>query len=270
MKKYSYLIFVFVLSKSIAQNTFPTSGFTGIGTTNPATLLDVRGTFRLGHYGQWWLRDNSGASQFVIGRTSNESDDNILFAFTQSGELAIGHRYPTAKLHVVQDNGVIRLSGSTYNSVDIFDGGTGDPGYIKTYYNGVDDNQIGAYGTYFAAQGGNVGIGTRNPTEKLSVNGNIKAKKLIVSQVGWPDYVFSKNYKLKPLSEVDQFIKTNKHLPDMPSAKEVEKRGLDVGKAQALLLKKIEELTLYLIAQQKELLQQKKQIENLQKKVNRK
>ncbi|TMN70733.1 hypothetical protein CWB74_23720, partial [Pseudoalteromonas piscicida] len=74
----------------------------------------------------------------------------------------------------------------------------------------------------------NVGIGTTNPTEKLAVNGNIRAKKLIVTQNGWPDYVFSKNYKLKPLNEVDQFIKTNNHLPDMPSAKDVEEKGLDI------------------------------------------
>jgi hypothetical protein len=95
--------------------------------------------------------------------------------------------------------------------------------------------------------GGNVGIGTNNPTELLSVNGNIRAKKLIVTQNGWPDYVFSKNYKLRSISEVENFINTNKHLPDMPSAKDVEEKGLDIGKTQTALLKKIEELTLYTI-----------------------
>ncbi len=95
--------------------------------------------------------------------------------------------------------------------------------------------------------GGNIGIGTTNPTEKLAVNGNIRAKKLIVTQSGWPDYVFNKSYKLKPLSEVDQFIKNKNHLPDMPSSKDVEEKGLDIGKTQAALLKKIEELTLYVI-----------------------
>jgi hypothetical protein len=106
---------------------------------------------------------------------------------------------------------------------------------------------------------GNVGIGTTAPTEKLSVNGNIRAKKLIVTQNGWPDYVFAKNYKLRPIHEVANFIATNKHLPDMPSAKDVEEKGLDIGKTQAALLKKIEELTLYVIELKRENIEMKKE-----------
>jgi len=100
---------------------------------------------------------------------------------------------------------------------------------------------------------GNVGIGTTTPSEKFAVNGNIKAKKIIVSQTGWPDYVFDASYSLRSLSEVEKFIAKNKRLPDMPSAKEVEKKGISVGDNQALLLKKIEELTLYLIEQDKKI-----------------
>jgi hypothetical protein len=110
-------------------------------------------------------------------------------------------------------------------------------------------------------QNGNVGIGTSTPAFKLSVNGDIKAKKLLVSQGGWPDYVFDATYKLPSLKQVDQFITKYKHLPDLPSAKEVEEKGISVGDQQALLLKKIEELTLYLIKQDQ-------QIENLNKQVN--
>ncbi|MBA4260441.1 MAG: hypothetical protein C0446_14855, partial [Chitinophaga sp.] len=94
---------------------------------------------------------------------------------------------------------------------------------------------------------GNLGIGTMNPTEKLSVNGNIRAKKLIISQTAWSDYVFAKNYKLRSLTEVENYIKANQHLPEVPSAKEVAAKGISVGDTQALLLKKIEELTLYVI-----------------------
>lgn len=94
---------------------------------------------------------------------------------------------------------------------------------------------------------GSIGIGITNPSEKLSVNGNIRAKKIIVSQSGWPDYVFDPKYKLKPLSELSAFIQQYKHLPDIPSVKEVEEKGISVGDIQILLLKKIEELTLYLI-----------------------
>lgn len=113
--------------------------------------------------------------------------------------------------------------------------------------------------------GGNVGIGTTNPAEKLSVNGNIRSKKLIVTQTGWTDYVFDSSYQLQSLTEVEQFIKTNRHLPDVPSAKEVEKEGLNVGDNQAVLLKKIEELTLYMIEMKKDNEVMKKEIQALQK-----
>jgi hypothetical protein len=94
---------------------------------------------------------------------------------------------------------------------------------------------------------GNVGIGTTSPSERLSVNGKISAKKIIVTQLGWSDYVFDKKYKLRSLFSLENFIKENKHLPEVPTAKEVEEKGISVGDNQALLLKKIEELTLYVI-----------------------
>jgi len=107
---------------------------------------------------------------------------------------------------------------------------------------------------------GNVGIGTTTTlSEKFSVNGNIKAQKLIVTQTGWSDYVFNKDYKLKSLQNLEAYINQNKHLPEIPTAKEVEGKGISVGDNQVLLLKKIEELTLYLI-------DQNKRIEMLEKK----
>ena len=69
----------------------------------------------------------------------------------------------------------------------------------------------------------------------------------------WPDYVFNKNYKPRSLNELDQFIQTNKHLPELPSAREVQENGINLGDMDAKLLKKIEEITLYLIDQGKEL-----------------
>jgi len=117
---------------------------------------------------------------------------------------------------------------------------------------------------------GNMGIGTVIPTEKLAVNGNIRAKKIIVSQTNWPDYVFDSSYVLPSLPEVEKYITKNKHLPGIPSAKEVNEHGISVGENQALLLKKIEELTLHLIRQDKLLEKQSKQISDLQKKLYKK
>jgi hypothetical protein len=82
-----------------------------------------------------------------------------------------------------------------------------------------------------------------------------------VTQANWPDYVFENNYPLLPLSEVMQYIEQNHRLPDIPSAREIEENGLDLGDMQSKLLQKIEELTLYM-------LQQSQQIENLQNQVN--
>ena len=120
---------------------------------------------------------------------------------------------------------------------------------------------------------GLVGIGTMkspvtDPTAKLSVEGTIYTRKLQVTQVGWADYVFDKNYKLLSLLEVEKFIKKNKHLPHVPSAKEVEKKGISVGDNQAVLLRKIEELTLYMIELNKKVEEQKKEIEQLKKQKN--
>jgi hypothetical protein len=87
----------------------------------------------------------------------------------------------------------------------------------------------------------------------LAVNGPIRAKSLTLSQTGWPDYVFDSAYHLQPLNEVENYVRANKHLPGVPTAATVEKEGLSVGEVQAVMLRKIEELTLYNIAQQKEL-----------------
>ncbi|ANH80050.1 hypothetical protein A8C56_02790 [Niabella ginsenosidivorans] len=98
---------------------------------------------------------------------------------------------------------------------------------------------------------GNVGIGVLIPSEKLSVNGNIRAKEIKVETANWPDYVFKPGYQLMPLNRVESFIQEHGHLPDVPSAREVAEKGIDVGANQAILLKKIEELTLHIIELEK-------------------
>ncbi|MBI2273958.1 MAG: hypothetical protein HYU70_09195 [Bacteroidetes bacterium] len=121
-------------------------------------------------------------------------------------------------------------------------------------------------------KGGNVGIGTTSPSEKFSVNGNISAngdiiaKRIRITQTGWSDYVFDQDYKLRSLSSLEAFIKENKHLPEVPSANEVEEKGISVGDNQALLLKKIEEMTLYIIQLKKDEQQLLKRIVKLENK----
>ena len=111
--------------------------------------------------------------------------------------------------------------------------------------------------------GGQVGIGVAPPdnsTYRLAVNGNaaingsLSSTSIIVTAAisPWPDYVFNKNYKARPLSETESYIKKNGHLPGMPSKDDVAKNGINVGEMQAKLLKTMEEMTLQMIALKKE------------------
>ncbi len=112
---------------------------------------------------------------------------------------------------------------------------------------------------------GHVGIGTLDPgTYKLAVEGTIGARKLQVKLGSWADYVFEPGYKLLTLAEVESFIRQHGRLPEVPSAKQVEESGIDVGANQTLLLKKIEELTLYMIELKKENQELQKRVTQLE------
>ncbi|MEM0994155.1 MAG: DNRLRE domain-containing protein [Bacteroidota bacterium] len=101
--------------------------------------------------------------------------------------------------------------------------------------------------------GGNVGIGTTTPLTKFVVDGEIRATKVRVrGDVNLPDYVFEPDYELRSLEEVAAYIDANGHLPEVPSAEQVEQEGLSLGDMDATLLKKIEELTLYMIEMKRE------------------
>jgi len=149
----------------------------------------------------------------------------------------------------------------------------------------------------FLSSSGKVGVGTKTPTAKFDVSGDFKARTaditntltvqsatiadlLTVDRIRvedllcarevkvqikpcWPDYVFSKNYNLMPLQELEQFVNENQHLPNIPSAAEVEENGIELGEMNAKLLKKVEELTLYLLQQEKKMVELQKQIDEL-------
>jgi hypothetical protein len=97
-----------------------------------------------------------------------------------------------------------------------------------------------------------------HPDFRLGVDGKLIAKEVIVTLQNWADFVFDKTYKLMPLNELENFYKENHHLPEVPSTKEIIENGNDLGKTDALLLQKIEELTLYIVEQQKQIDELKK------------
>ncbi len=120
-----------------------------------------------------------------------------------------------------------------------------------------------ASGTNIHYSAGNVGIGTSNPTQPLTVNGKILAEEIEVVSSITADFVFEQNYPLMKLSEVDAYIHEYKHLPGIPSAEEFTKNGQNLGEMDNLLLMKIEELTLYILNQEetyKKLIQEQEQL----------
>jgi len=108
-----------------------------------------------------------------------------------------------------------------------------------------------------------LGVGTSTPVGTLHVHSSegIMPPVTKVTLTGWPDYVFDKSYNLMPLSETEQYIQANGHLPNVPSAAEVEADGMSVGEMNKVLLQKVEELTLYVIELQKQIDELKKERE---------
>lgn len=236
------------------------NGNFGIGTTSPAYKLDVRGT--------------SGSAIRIM----DESGFNYITSGTRTG-WGTGPLLSLLGGRLIVDDGSTDGGNSSIirhavNELNFYESDHPDyPGNFLVRQKGgnyaLQVNQ-GTNGNILmlsdANNSGNVGIGTTTPQSKLAVNGTITTTKLKVTQTGWADYVFEKNYKLPTLKEVEEFIKRNKHLPGIVSAREVEKEGLDVGENQAALLKKIEEMTLYMIDMKKQLDNQQKKIERLESK----
>ena len=139
----------------------------------------------------------------------------------------------------------------------------------KTWWDRHASDNIQRWGNgtaiYMTLKSGNLGIGVTNPTRKLEVNGTIRAKEVIVETTGiWADFVFDKNYKLASLAEVEEHINEQGHLPEIPSAAEVAENGINLSEMNVKLLQKVEELTLYIIAQNKDIQQLQKEMESLQ------
>ena len=142
-----------------------------------------------------------------------------------------------------------------------------------TYKTNVEDyaTTTGAYqnrNAYFAA---NVGIGTLAPDEKLTVKGKIHTQEVRVDMAGplVPDYVFADDYKLKSLQEIEDYVKEHKHLPEIASAEEMKKDGINLSEMNIKLLQKIEEMTLYIIEMKKENEKQNEKISILEKQLKK-
>lgn len=252
MKKIVLIILVFAKYSviAIAQTTTPGStiytsdanGFVGIKTTTPVSQLHVQGR---GSFGDSVTTANAT-------RSLNLVDDSAVMRIIRVHET----NAPSVELISRKTK-----DGSNVAYWDLYTQPSDASFRIRERKGGGEGNNW-----LKIATNGNVGIGTMNTTEKLSVNGNIRAHKIIISLTGWPDYVFNKNYKLRSLNSLEAFINKNNHLPGVPSTYSVEKKGLDVGSAQSILLRKIEELTLYVIELNKKNQKLQQRIKKLERK----
>lgn len=234
-------------------------GNVGINTNNPTSQLHVEGhsnivgNLAIGNNGwtsltfdgtgnnDWMLNAHNNSTSFHIrGNTGTETGFNSYF-FTinrNSGNVGIGNPNPQHKLDV---SGSCRVTG-TMNAQGFFTASNqslfiGDATFISTAkFNNI---QIGNQ---------TITSGPHNTSNvKLTVDGHAIFKKVVVTQSNWADFVFADDYELPALSDVEEFIKRNKHLPNIPKEQEVLENGISLGDMDALLLQKIEELTLYMI-----------------------
>jgi len=236
------------------------NGRIGIGNKEPQAKLDVAGSFMA------QSADINGNIVITsILNPTNELEKNaIVFGYDKGGVQI----FPPPGKWGIERVGTGRDFGLNFWRY----------GYYAPAKDGEETRGYEHRSVMFFDENDNVGIGTDKPQAKLDVAGDLKAldatinnilttkdlkttgllcaKEIRVMLFGapcWPDYVFGKDYNLLPLNEVEQFITENQHLPNVPSAAEVEANGVNIGEMNAILLKKMEEMTLYIIDLQKQI-----------------
>ncbi|WP_379963094.1 hypothetical protein [Epilithonimonas sp. UC225_85] len=234
------------------------------------------------------LNENTAVGFAAMARYNAASTDaasyNSAFGFSALGSMingnyntALGRRALRGLLNGnnnigIGENAASNLSNGNNNIII---------GYETTTTGTGVNNQLNI-GNWIRGNNGTIGIGTSNlPADgvaadggiyKLFVKDGIKTEKVrvdVASANGWADYVFYDDYKLRDLKSLETYINENKHLPEVPSTEEAIKNGIELKQMNILLLKKIEELTLYLLQQNKQLIDQNQRIEDLEKSIKK-
>lgn len=289
--------FIIALSSISQTNTFPASGNVGIGTLSPAAKLSVSSnTVTAGNFSEITI-DNLGSGNFygssirnIYTQSTSSLNPRLTFLVQNTntsnyaglvermtilgnGNVGIGLANPTTQLDV---NGNFRLGvggGAGGQAYSIAFTRAGNPQLYSSNAGGLLLGGDGSGIDLNILTNGNVLIGKTTQTNnayRLDINGNARADKIVVNTTG-ADYVFDSSYELQSLDSVEHFVRTYHHLSDIPTADEMQAEGVSLGDNQILLLKKTEELTLYIIEQNKALKEQqsliklmKAQIDNQQ------
>ncbi|HPF41221.1 MAG TPA: hypothetical protein P5081_09360 [Phycisphaerae bacterium] len=240
------------------------SGGVGINRNDPATALDVNGTVTATAF----VGDGSGLTGVSAGDASYGSSagsPNDAVYVDDAGAVGIGVTSPSQALHVA---GNVRTDGYIGVGADpIFPLHIETEGVPVNAYPGANENEkaylqlvlnlanvtgggmaIGGGGGFFDLSDGYITYLPLNSGQGIRVQGTVK-----VVNNAWPDYVFEEGYRLRPLKDVEDFIQAHGHLPDVPSAAEIHSDGVDVSEMNAVLLRKIEEMTLHMIEMRKEI-----------------
>ncbi|MBN7817464.1 hypothetical protein [Algoriphagus pacificus] len=224
-------------------NNYPPSGNVGLG-VNPASYkLDIVSTAV------------SGIEKVLRLSVTDSPNDYLEFSnATSLGNIFI----PSIKAYYTGDNRSAIFFGGEITSTN--DNGSSAVVVFDARSSGsfVSNRNVFLWRNYtnnlmVLSPTGNLGIGTVAPSEKLSVNGKIKAHEVNITTSGWADYVFKADYDLMPLNEVERYISERGHLPNIPSEREVIENGVNLLEMNIKLLEKVEELTLYVIELEKKI-----------------
>jgi hypothetical protein len=240
------------------QNVLPQDAISFNSYINDGTKLRVFGKVYIAD--SLKLDGSVDASNYLVNGTPLKTSqwlDNGNHIFYNQGNVGLGTNQPQFKLDIQNANNAqaLRVKGDSY-----FNNWSDDNEYVKVSADGAN-GYIDFYGN---ANGGslmvnsNSGKAVKMGAGGLEVGGvtriynTVHAKQVKVCTTGWCDYVFEDDYQLKPLADLESYIKKNKHLPEVPSEKEVSNSEIDIFEMQKIQMQKIEELTLYLIQLQKE------------------
>jgi hypothetical protein len=232
-----------------SENHFPLTGNAGIGTNTPQAALEIRrnaGDTRkknvLLQLSNEWSPNGQNEPSILFSNGDVSTPNNVSY-WTIGARVSGDNTLKTPQTFKISHKPVGSTVEQEFFSIDSYQGRV-KIGDVSTQFDGY----------------------------KLFVEEGIlteKVKVAIKNSDDWFDRVFKPEYKLMPLKELDEYIKTNQHLPDIPSTKDVMKDGLDLGKMNGLLLKKVEELTKYIIDIKAELDETKKELEDTKRQIKK-